>query len=91
MPIITRKIIVSGSVQGVGYRAFVRRKALGSGIKGYVTNCEDGTVEVIYQGELGLFQEFISLLLTGPSMSSVEDLNVAEIEGPEIYWDFTVK
>ncbi len=41
-----RLIVVSGSVQGVGYRAFARRAALALGIRGHAINLPDGRVEV---------------------------------------------
>jgi acylphosphatase len=41
---------VSGSVQGVGYRAFVARQAAGRGLAGSATNLADGRVEVVAEG-----------------------------------------
>ena len=42
--------LVSGSVQGVGYRWFVRGLALGAGLGGSATNLPDGRVEVVLEG-----------------------------------------
>ena len=44
------KILVSGRVKGVGYRAFVRRLALSMGLSGYAKNLPDGRVEIVACG-----------------------------------------
>ncbi|MDE0310534.1 MAG: acylphosphatase [Acidiferrobacterales bacterium] len=46
----TRKLVVSGLVQGVWFRKFVQDVAIHHGINGWVRNAEDGTVEVLAQG-----------------------------------------
>ncbi|KAA0258011.1 acylphosphatase [Deferribacter autotrophicus] len=49
--------VVFGKVQGVGYRAFIYDKALSLGLKGFVKNLPDGTVEIEAEGdEIYLFQ-----------------------------------
>lgn len=49
----------SGRVQGVGFRYFVLREATQRGIGGWVCNCEDGSVQMLLQGE----EEAVQLLL----------------------------
>ena len=56
------KIIVHGFVQGVGYRAFVRGKALQLGIKGYAKNMPDGTVEIVAVGSAEKLESFSKLI-----------------------------
>ena len=46
----TRRYVVSGRVQGVGFRWFVEREAAQLGIAGWVRNCENGDVEVMATG-----------------------------------------
>ena len=64
------RIVYSGTVQGVGFRYTVQRHAVSHGLKGWVRNCPDGTVEIQVEGpketieELcrgveGYFQEYI--------------------------------
>ncbi|HLD42184.1 MAG TPA: acylphosphatase [archaeon] len=52
------KLIVEGSVQGVGYRALVNQVAKRFRLKGYVKNLEDGSVEIVCFGDLKLIEEF---------------------------------
>lgn len=49
--LVKARFVISGNVQGVGYRAFVRHCAQNLGIKGFVRNLEDGTVEAFCQGD----------------------------------------
>lgn len=48
--LVTARFVISGNVQGVGYRAFVKHSAQNLGIKGFVKNLEDGRVEAFCQG-----------------------------------------
>ena len=45
-----RRVIVHGSVQGVGFRASVARAAESRGLAGWIRNCADGTVEAVFEG-----------------------------------------
>ncbi|MCG3170556.1 MAG: Acylphosphatase [Pseudomonadales bacterium] len=69
-------ILVAGSVQGVGYRAFARSAARELGILGHARNLPDGRVEVLACGTVPALQEFTALLRTGPRWSRVEHLSV---------------
>jgi acylphosphatase len=73
---IRAHLIVSGLVQGVGYRYFAARKARSYGVKGFVKNLADGTVEVVAEGEKGLIDEFIKDLRRGPISAHVSDIRV---------------
>jgi len=69
-----RRALVSGTVQGVGYRAFARRAALELGIRGHARNLPDGRVEVLACGEAAALEEFVARLRTGPAWSRVTDV-----------------
>lgn len=73
--------LVSGHVQGVGYRAFVRRQATDLGVKGHVENLRDGRVEVVAEG----FQDDLDVLLVqlrrGPTHAEVVDVEVEWADG----------
>jgi acylphosphatase len=71
MPEQTLKITVSGFVQMVGYRWFVKQHADALGIRGYVRNCPGGDVEVIAQGEPGDLEILTDHLRRGPSRARV--------------------
>jgi acylphosphatase len=47
---IIRRVLVDGAVQGIGYREFTRRAALGLGVSGWVRNRYDGAVEALIRG-----------------------------------------
>jgi len=68
---LARKYIVSGRVQGVGYRFFAERCAHQLGISGHVKNCRDGTVEVYAIGDEASLEEFKRHLAEGPPSARV--------------------
>jgi acylphosphatase len=75
---LTRHYLISGRVQGVGYRAFTQRTALMMGLKGWVRNLLDRRVEAVAHGPLEKLTEFESRLRRGPSASVVETVIVAD-------------
>jgi acylphosphatase len=65
--------VVSGRVQGVGFREFVRREAMARGLTGYVRNSDDGRqVEVVAEGDDAVLGELERILRDGPRFSRVE-------------------
>lgn len=60
----------------VMFRDFVTRKARKVGVKGFVQNLADGTVEVVAQGEKAALERLIEYLHKGPILSHVEKVNV---------------
>jgi acylphosphatase len=77
---VARKYVISGRVQGVGFRYFAERSANQLGVVGYVKNCWDGSVEVYAVGGLKSLEEFRSLLAEGPRSARVT--NIVESEEP---------
>jgi acylphosphatase len=75
---VARKYVISGRVQGVGFRFFAERWATQLGVGGYVKNCWDGNVEVYAIGEPTSLEEFKSHLAEGPHSARVT--NIAEFE-----------
>jgi acylphosphatase len=69
-------IIVSGLVQGVGYRYYVMRAARKLGIVGYVKNLYNGDVEIIAEGEPGPLNQLIEEARIGPLSSDVRDMKI---------------
>lgn len=69
--------IVSGRVQGVGYRYFVAHAAHRLELKGTVRNLPGGEVEAIAEGEEANLQLFLEELRQGPSAADVADLQAA--------------
>jgi acylphosphatase len=76
-----RAFRVRGRVQGVGFRWWTQRKALGLGLQGTVGNCVDGTVEIHVAGDAEALDRFYNALQSGPVMArvdKVEDLRSVE-------------
>lgn len=67
-------------MQGVGYRAYVRRRAAGLDVRGSVRNREDGAVEVLAQGTEEAVAELEAVLWSGPSLAHVTSVLRSENE-----------
>jgi acylphosphatase len=80
---VARRFVVSGRVQGVGFRYFALDAARRDGLHGYVTNHDDGSVEAVAEGEAEAVERFERALRRGPSRSRVEHVTVDEIQ-PEM-------
>ena len=63
---IGRRAVISGRVQGVGFRFFAERAAREGGIKGWVRNLSDGTVETLVEGEEAAVNRYLDRLRVGP-------------------------
>ena len=68
------RLVVSGRVQGVGFRWFVRETARQHRLAGWVRNRPDGSVELETSGEEGGIRELIEALRRGPPGARVEDV-----------------
>lgn len=69
-----RRFLVSGRVQGVGFRFFAQRAAAKHQIVGYVRNLEDGRVEALAEGTSAAVEGFKAEITAGPSYSHVEQV-----------------
>jgi acylphosphatase len=76
----TRRFLVRGRVQGVGFRWFVEREAHILGIAGWVRNNHDGTVEVLAMGTREQLAGMRSRLREGPRAARVDDVEESEAE-----------
>ncbi len=74
----TLRILVIGRVQGVGFRACVRRIAAEMNIRGTVMNLKDGRVQIYATGEPVVLEKFISMLYGCPR-ALVRDIHTSEI------------
>lgn len=84
MPLIARRCLVSGHVQGVFFRASTRQRAGELGIRGHAINLPDGQVEVLAVGEPPAVHELIEWLHRGPPSARVERVEVQELALDEL-------
>ena len=66
------RVIVTGQVQGVGFRAYVKRYAVEHHLKGYTRNLQNGSVEICAQGAKGSLLEFVKALEKHPGKEQIE-------------------
>ncbi len=83
-------IFVSGFVQGVGFRQFIKRKARTLRVNGWVKNLPDRRVEAMLQGRMEDVKKMILLCKKGPFLSQVQDVQVLWEESEKEYTDFEV-
>lgn len=83
------RYLVSGRVQGVGFRYFVLREAQALGLVGFVRNLRDGRVEVVAAGPDSKLAKLEALLWRGPMMADVKMVEVEPTDPPEVE-DFSI-
>ncbi len=76
--VVRRRLVISGRVQGVGYRAWLGRKARTAGLVGEVRNRDDGCVEAILQGPLERVDQVIGRCHSGPLFARVSTVETTE-------------
>jgi acylphosphatase len=77
MSTTARHAIVSGRVQGVGFRWHARDRAAALGLKGWVCNLPDGRVETFAEGDSAAVESFLDWLSHGPPAAQVTGVDVA--------------
>jgi acylphosphatase len=73
------RILISGRVQGVGFRWFAEQRASELAVAGYVRNLPGGQVEVLAQADEGTLESFCEELRQGPNFARVEELTVKAV------------
>ena len=73
------RAVVSGRVQGVGYRYFVQGRAIELGLSGYVKNLPNGDVELEAEGPRPKVDRLLSHLHEGPPISRVDNLVISDL------------
>jgi acylphosphatase len=78
-------VYISGRVQGVNFRAYMRDRAREAGVGGWVRNLSDSRVEAIFEGTRPAVQKMVSWCYSGPVHAQVEkvDLTWEEATGKE--------
>jgi acylphosphatase len=73
-----RRFIVSGRVQGVGFRFFARDAASREGLHGFARNLGDGSLEISAEGETESLERFEHAIRQGPRSSRVDQVEVTD-------------
>ncbi len=74
------RVLVSGRVQGVGFRWSVQREAERLGVRGWVRNLSDGRVEARFEGEADAVDAIVGFCRRGPGTARVESVRVSQVE-----------
>lgn len=91
METVQKNLILSGRVQGVGFRHFTRITAKELDVKGWVKNRRDGKVEALLQGETENVTEMIERLKKGPATARVDGIEIEDLPFNKEYLVFEVK
>ena len=86
---VRRRVIVHGRVQGVWFRGSTEARAAAAGVRGWVRNRRDGTVEAVLEGDAAAVAEVLEFCRRGPRHAEVSHLEVFE-EVPEGLHGFRV-
>ncbi len=77
-----RRVVISGRVQGVGYRDWLVAEAQRTGVDGWVRNGPDGTVEALFYGETDVMEELLRACRRGPRNAVVSQIKEQWDEPP---------
>lgn len=85
------RVRITGRVQGVNFRAFTVEHALRMGLKGYVRNLPDGSVEAVIEGDAQKVKGLIEVLRKGPPAAYVQHVDIQEEKPTGEFVDFRVR
>ncbi|WP_239075218.1 acylphosphatase [Planosporangium flavigriseum] len=88
--VVRKRVVVSGTVQGVFFRDTCRRVALAQGVVGWVRNLPDRRVEAVFEGADGPVQRLVDWARHGPEQATVAHLDIHD-EQPEGLSGFTIR
>jgi acylphosphatase len=88
---VARRFVLSGRVQGVGFRWFVQDAASREGVTGWVTNLFDGRVEAFVEGDADAVTRVERALRSGPPGARVERVTVTDEEASGSLKGFSIK
>lgn len=87
-----KRILITGKVQDVGFREFLRREssAIG-GLFGYAKNLKDGSIEIIVKGDDEKIKKLMEKCKKGPLLASVKSMDLSDVEIDEDSDSFVVR
>jgi acylphosphatase len=87
---VARRFVVSGRVQGVGFRYFTQDTALREGVTGWVRNLPDGRVEALLEGDADAVTRVERAVRKGPRGARVDRVYVDDEDPSGLYTTFSV-
>jgi acylphosphatase len=87
---VARRFIISGLVQGVGYRYFALRAAARHQVNGTVRNLPDGRVEIFAEGDRETMDQFKNDLATGPAFAEISGIEETDEAVTGRYREFRI-
>ena len=92
MTVVRRvRLKIVGQVQGVGFRYSTVRRAHQLGVRGWVRNCADGSVEAVVEGEVSAVDAMVAWCRHGPRSSRVDALSLTDESECDGLSDFEVR
>lgn len=85
------QVVITGRVQGVGYRASCQRQAVALGLTGWVRNRWDGTVEALIEGEAAAVDALVDWCREGPPIADVSGVEVSPLPDAPVERGFRVR
>lgn len=82
---------VRGRVQGVSFRWYTRDQATALGLTGWVSNLDDGRVEVVAEGPRPALNRLVDWLRHGPPAARVDDLQYDFLAATDTFDHFTIE
>ena len=91
MEIARLHIVIEGIVQGVFYRASTIEESSKLGLTGWVTNCSDGRVEAVFEGDIDKIEKIVEWCKKGPPGAVVRNVETIWEQATGDYDSFTIK
>jgi acylphosphatase len=86
-----KRVVVSGMVQGVSFRAFTKRAARNLGVVGWVRNLPDGRVEAVIEGTTEQLTQMLAWFRKGSPYGRVDNVETFDITSVESFTDFDIR
>ena len=91
MGITQFNLLISGQVQGVGYRISARNVAEGLGLTGWVRNIANGRVEITAEGDIVLLEQFVTWSKQGPNYAQVHNVEIKQLSATGEFKGFFIR
>lgn len=78
-------VYISGNVQGIGFRQFLKYNARKLNIKGWVKNLPDGRVEALFAGNQSNIEKMVEFSRKGPFLAEVKSLKTEKLPDQKLY------